>query len=342
MEKKPEEVNNEINKYLLEEKKRIQNEFKLLLLGCGDSGKSTFAKQMKIIHSSGFSEKELLQFKLLIHSNIIESIQILISSAERFNIPLQHQESVSLIKSFNRSQLINPLVGNAIKNIYNDEGIQLVLDRKNEFLFFESTPYFLDCIDRIVSENYVPNPQDILRCRTKTTGIVETEFSIGTNIIRLVDVGGQRNQRNKWIHLFEGVTAVIFCSSLSEYDQFLEEDFSTNRMVESLRVFEEVCNNRWFKNTAIILFLNKRDIFEEKIKKIDLNPVCFSNYTGGLIFENASNFIKNQFLAKNRNKEKPIYCHITTAIDTQNITVVFNAVKDIVLRKMVEDSGLDI
>jgi hypothetical protein len=75
------------------------------------------------------------------------------------------------------------------------------------------------------------------------------------------------------------VTAVIFCVALSEYDLKLYEDENVNRMHESLQIFEEVCNNRWFENVSMILFLNKKDLFEEKIKRIDLK-VCFKEYDG--------------------------------------------------------------
>jgi len=77
-------------------------------------------------------------------------------------------------------------------------------------------------------------------------------------------VGGQRNERKKWIHCFENVTAVLFVGVLSEYDQVLYEDATVNRMVETLVLFEDACNSHWFKKTAIILFLNKRDLFVEK------------------------------------------------------------------------------
>lgn len=40
---------------------------------------------------------------------------------------------------------------------------------------------------------------------------------------RIVDVGGQKSERRKWIHCFENVTSLIFLASLSEYDQVLEE-----------------------------------------------------------------------------------------------------------------------
>jgi hypothetical protein len=93
-----------------------------------------------------------------------------------------------------------------------------------------------------------------------------------------VDVGGQRSERKKWIHCFQDVTAVIFCVALSEYNLMLQEDTS-NRMQESLKLFREICNSPWFENTAIVLFLNKNDLFRDKIQKVDLN-VCFDDYKG--------------------------------------------------------------
>lgn len=67
---------------------------------------------------------------------------------------------------------------------------------------------------------------------------------MGNMRINLVDVGGQRSERNKWIHSFESVTSIIFCVALSEYDQMLLEDKSQNRMAESLVLFESVVNSR--------------------------------------------------------------------------------------------------
>lgn len=99
----------------------------------------------------------------------------------------------------------------------------------------------------------------------------------------MIDVGGQRNERKKWIHCFEGVTAIIFVTALSEYDQKCYEDDETNRMKESLLLFDEICNSRWFADTSIILFLNKDDLFREKIKKVDLK-VAFPDYNGNDIF----------------------------------------------------------
>jgi len=153
-----------------------------------------------------------------------------------------------------------------------------------------------------------------------------------------LDVGGQRNERKKWIHCFQGVTAVIFCVALSEYDQKLFEDNSQNRMIESMLLFDEICNSRWFVDTDIILFLNKTDLFKEKLKKKDLS-VCFPDYKGGQIYEPASKFILDKFTGLNKNSSKIIYHHYTCATDTSNIRVVFNIVCDIIMRRILAEQG---
>jgi hypothetical protein len=55
-----------------------------------------------------------------------------------------------------------------------------------------------------------------------------------------------------------------------------------NRMQESLKLFDSICNNKWFTDTSIILFLNKKDLFEEKIKKSPLT-ICFLEYGGKFV-----------------------------------------------------------
>ena len=117
---------------------------------------------------------------------------------------------------------------------------------------------------------------------------------------RMVDVGGQRSERRKWIHCFEKVTTVMFLCAISEYDQVLcetENEVSqpssavaivttllfisqkVNRMSESLALFETITKYPWFVSSSLILFLNKKDLLEEKIKTSNLVDY-FPEYTG--------------------------------------------------------------
>lgn len=98
---------------------------------------------------------------------------------------------------------------------------------------------------------------------------------------RFIDVGGQRSERKKWIHCFDDVAAILFCVALNEYDLTLREDDTVNRLEESLKVFDDVVNNKSFSNTSIIVFLNKVDLFSAKIKHTNLTvATCCKDYTG--------------------------------------------------------------
>ena len=83
--------------------------------------------------------------------------------------------------------------------------------------------YFKD-IDRLFHKDYIPTDQDILRARLRTTGISETFFDCGSLTYRMFDVGGQRSERKKWIHVFDNVNAVLFLVAISGYDHVLVED----------------------------------------------------------------------------------------------------------------------
>jgi len=171
----------------------------------------------------------------------------------------------------------------------------------------------------------------------KTTGIVETTFKISGHDFKLVDVGGQRSERRKWLHCFQDVTAIIFCISMSEYDQMLSEDATVRRTDESMKLFEEICNSKWFGEVDIILFLNKYDLFREKIQVSDLRQ-AFPDYEGGLDLKKAREFIANKYLGLNHIDSKAIYSHITTATSTENIKDVFTDVTNIIISKSINYS----
>ena len=141
------------------------------------------------------------------------------------------------------------------------------------------------------------------------------------------------------IHCFENVTAVLFVAAISEYDQVLYEDENTNRITEALNLFEEISNSRWFRETSMILFLNKRDLFAEKINKKPLAQY-FPDYTGDGSYDSSCQYMRELFESKNRNVDKQVYTHVTCATDTENVSAVFNAVKDIIIRKSLNEAGL--
>ncbi|KAG9350323.1 hypothetical protein JZ751_026677 [Albula glossodonta] len=179
---------------------------------------------------------------------------------------------------------------------------------------------------------YLPSQQDILLARRPTKGIHEYDFEIKNVPFKMVDVGGQRSERRRWFECFDSVTSILFLVSSSEFDQVLMEDRQTNRLMESLNIFETIVNNRVFSNVSIILFLNKTDLLEEKVKSVAIKDY-FPEYEGEPHnLADVQKFLVECFRNKRRDQQqKPLYHHFTTAINTENIRLVFRDVKDTIL-----------
>ncbi|EZF23197.1 hypothetical protein H100_04097 [Trichophyton rubrum MR850] len=347
--------------------------------GSGESGKSTIVKQMKIIHQNGYSVEELSMYRLTVYKNLLDCAKSLVWAMHQFEI----QPSSAKVRDFMDYLLdynIDPdpnvalelKVGDAITYLWNDPSIPAVLERQNEFYLMDSAPYFFEEAKRITMPDYIPNEADVLRARTKTTGIYETRFTMGqfsiqyvtptqylymyTDFDSMFDVGGQRSERKKWIHCFENVTSIIFCVALSEYDQVLLEESNQNRMMESLVLFDSVVNSRWFMRTSIVLFLNKVDLFRQKLGRSPLNKY-FPDYSGGNDVNRAAKYLLWRFNQVNRAhlnlypqcvrsfvfllfKAYTNVLSLTQATDTSNIRLVFAAVKETILQNALKDSGI--
>ncbi|KAK5899233.1 hypothetical protein CesoFtcFv8_008732 [Champsocephalus esox] len=337
----------EIDAMLARERRAVRRLVKILLLGAGESGKSTFLKQMRIINGQEFDKKALLDFRDTIYENILKGMRVLVDARDKLGIGWQiceNEKQGMLVMSWEgrvggsgveSSEF--QLYVMALNALWMDTGIQEAYARRSEFQLSESVKYFLDNLDRIGQMKYIPSKQDILFARKATKGIVEHDFIIKKIPFKMVDVGGQRSQRQKWFQCFDGITSILFMVSSSEYDQVLMEDRRTNRLVESMNIFETIVNNKLFLNVSIILFLNKTDLLVEKIRKVDIRK-HFPDYRGDTRrLEDIQAFLVQSFSRKRRNRGKPLFHHFTTAIDTENIRFVFHAVKDTILQENLKD-----
>ncbi|XP_033625275.1 guanine nucleotide-binding protein G(q) subunit alpha-like [Asterias rubens] len=343
--KEAKRINQEIEKQLRKDKRDARRELKLLLLGTGESGKSTFIKQMRIIHGSGYSEEDRKTFTKLVYQNIFMAANAMIRAMDTLKIPYgdptneKRSHDVRLIDHETVTQFLEPNI-TYIESLWSDSGIQECYDRRREYQLTDSAKYYLSDLRRIANANYVPTEQDVLRVRVPTTGIIEYPFDLDSIIFRMVDVGGQRSERRKWIHCFENVTSIMFLVALSEYDQVLVESDSENRMEESKALFRTIITYPWFQNSSVILFLNKKDLLEEKIMHSHLVDY-FPEFDGPQRDAQAAReFILKMFVELNPDSDKIIYSHFTCATDTENIRFVFAAVKDTILQLNLKEYNL--
>lgn len=367
---------------------------KVLLLGAGESGKSTILKQMKLIHGQGFTSQERSLYAQVMWESAISQMLEIIRQARFLGIALDCDDPESSLHShmallsrtggdpstgvnnwdnvfedlrtqrllmeeeklpmiyadehpiFQESGISVPAservrVATAIAELWSrDEGIKRCFARSNEYQLEDSASYYFENVYKLADQLYLATDGDIVKGRIKTTGISENPFLIGNQILNIIDVGGQRSERKKWIHCFADVDCVLFVASLSEYDQALYEDSSTNRMQESLTLFDNIYNSKWFANTAMILFLNKTDILKSKIIKSPVRKY-FPSFNGPNEMDAIQVFFKNLFFAQHKcGTAREIYVHYTCATDTENMRFVLASTTDMILTSQLRDTGV--
>lgn len=329
--------------------KKAKTQAKVLLLGAGESGKSTILKQIKIIHQNGFTESEKLDYKPFVFQNICEAAQSIIKALKQYDLLSQlvnvSSEDLDFISNYevpfevDENEPMNPKVADIIENLTSDAVVENLLKSPDyDFYILDSACYFFQNLKRIRAQGYLPNETDILRTRKQTSGIFDTKFQMEDLDIDLYDVGGQRSERKKWIHCFDNVTAIIFCVALSEYDQTLLESPTKNRLEESLNLFESVVNSMWFRRTAVILCLNKIDLFIEKLPYSPMEKY-FPDYVGGPNVNKAVKYILWRFKQLNRANLNMVP-YVTQATDTNNIKLAFAIVRETILHNNLVDSGI--
>jgi len=361
-----------------------EQKIKLLLLGAGESGKSTIFKQMRILYGTPRTDENLRMFGVVIRSNCITVTRKLCQVIEMLELESELEEEEAAEGGMTPFQAFELLVSHLVegtaapiepvdlsdhwvghcataglgpnsdaqiflqiwkpmKIFWESQTMQQIVWKKRSLVnIIDGHKVFLDEIDRIASTTFKPTQQDVLLARVKTTQVVMERYRIDGIDFEMYDVGGQRSERRKWIDCFDSVDAVIFVAALSEYDQNLAESKRTNRMVEALELFRSICNNRAFANTSVMLFLNKKDIFEEKLQYSDIAAQRpFADYGGPpKDFNNGVLYFIEKFKDCLINDEiTDSFIQACTATDTNNMEFVLDSTRTIIMTDNLRRSG---
>jgi len=339
----------QINRRMRQGENNDDEIIKLLFLGAGGSGKSTLFKQLRLLHGNGLGEEERLGYRSNIYRNLVDGMKKLLEG----NFMLMDEENdetvdaktamvscdeklAEYIEELDDGALITKETAEYFQKAWSDSGMQATWKQRSVLQLQDSLKYFIGHIARIAEDNYVPTVDDVMHVRVQTTGIVEEHLTMNDRSFLIVDVGGQRSERRKWINCFSGVTGLIFVASLTAYNQFLYEDESVNRLKESLGLFKSLVNAETFKEAAIVLFLNKSDLFSVMCKE---TPITIStDYNGNGMEEDQYNFIKT--LYENQADKHRIYTHKTCATQTDQIKHIFDSVNHNVINRALIEAGL--
>jgi len=274
----------------------------------------------------------------------------------------------------------------AIKAVWSDASIRKLFRERRSFQdhqLDDSCAYFLSRLDMImppieqksrggdpmISDPYVPTMEDVLNTRERTLGVVEKRFTFNhkvlrkSDVYRVIDVGGQRGLRRKWIPFFQTCDYVFFVLSLTGYNRCLREQPNIRQMDEALDFLKNLFSQPLLQMTPVVVFLNKWDLFKKELAVAPLSSY-FKNYRipSDLIdsedeheehqrgekywkklAKDATRYIIQKELKPlevETHHSAPVYYHVTCATDTSIMKRVFRRIFEHNLRMNIEQAAL--
>ncbi|KAK7915628.1 hypothetical protein WMY93_011389 [Mugilogobius chulae] len=245
---------------------------------------------MRILHVNGFNAEEKKQKIHDIKNNIKEAIETIVAAMSTLTPPCQ------IACPANQSRI------EYVMNLVNQKDFEFPSEFYEHARFLWQDEGVRACWER-------SNEYQLIDCAQY-----------------MFDVGGQRDERRKWIQCFNDVTAIIFVVASSSYNMVIREDNQTNRLQEALNLFKNIWNNRWLRTISVILFLNKQDLLAEK--------VLAGKSKMRTISQSLHDTLHLMMRISTASGDGRHYCypHFTCAVDTENIRRVFNDCRDIIQR----------
>jgi GTPase SAR1 family protein len=349
---------------------------RVLVLGISGSGKTTFSKQIKILHTPGFTDGERKQYAEILKVNILNGINELVELVRENGLEIQehNRKHARYLKENNvfAMNLSDPKIKMKMNELWKDPAIQKMFENsKNVQTQMSQLEYLFENVDRFSMPNFIPSNEDILRSRQRTAGSFTTRFSLNRYMWEIIDIGGQQPERVKWSKILDsGVNAMIYFAGLDEYNMQSNEEPEKTKMEVSMECFKTVMSRN--DSVCHILFLNKVDLFVEKMsdkkgfnefkekfpqfKKFlqnynkkdnnldndtDLEDYLEDNNNAERMKAGIS-FIAYQFrkLISNEEAREMLIVKSICAINTKHIEVVFDGVKEKIFVEKFKSSGL--
>lgn len=299
---------------------------KVLLLGPGESGKSTVFNNCLRVYDSGFSETRRADAAVVIYSNVLLSMKKLCEETKEIRGKRAREAKAYMDQKVTGSEELDEVLAASVLELWEDPDIQETYNNRASFQLDDNAAYFFNKVHDLAREGYEVEDTDILLSRVRTTGIVDHDFHISDVTFRMMDMGGQRGERIKWAKAFDQVHGVVFVASLSEYDQTCREDNKTNRLVEAIALFEDVSSHAALADAALVLVLTKGDLLRQKLKRHPLRRT-FKDYSGKT-YDEAVQFIASKFASANK-KGQPLVTVTMSATESnveQNLDKVMAAI----------------
>jgi len=315
---------------------------KLLLLGAPQTGKSTFLKQLQFNFVQGFADEQRVEIIRALRDNLVVGFRDIIEYAEKENkdfgdsskAAVAYFKEVSLADETFNSELVDHA-----KKFWGDTKMQEMWEKKDTIptLLVMNLDYIMDNIDRIGGKEAKANDEDILRSRQRTMQSNQISFEFKGHDFEVTDVGGQKTSRRRWSQVVENPTAIIYFTSLSDYN-VRSFDGEGTKFQESVDIWKTVVETAAFSHAVLILMLNKYDLFIEKLKKVPFSK-AYKKYSGSDEPDEVAKYLKDRFFRTvPEDRQSHFTYNVCCALDTSQMKTVFNSIQDNIVNRAINDA----
>lgn len=326
------------NKISVEPLEFDAKDVRILFVGPDDCGKSTLCRNFELIYFNGLKETEKEDIEINIQINLISDIKVLADFIQLSgqNIDEKIKPAIEKISNLDYDvDEISPEIANEINIIWQDPSVKEYYKQNNSIGWNENTAYFFENANRISQKNYSSTNEDILKSRTTTSETSTLKFQIDKYLkTEIIDVCGKKPERSKLDRYFNDVDYVFYIASLSDFDQYMLEDEQMKRTPDSIELFRMISNRSNFKQTPIFLTLNKKDVFEKKLKeKPDLFKEVYPGFDGDInnineCIEHVKKHFVNQLPQERINNKELFDTFVSCAIDKSSSIQFFQTMID--------------
>eukprot|EP00941_MAST-03F_sp_MAST-3F-sp1_P005036 g5036.t1 len=239
-----------------------------------------------------------------------------------------------------RPPVMNETLALALERVWKCSGIQEVWQRKEELGgtgILDSSADILNQVDDLWRENWEPMEKDVLMASLRYAGVVVDSQIVGQYRFELIDTTGTDTVTgfrgpSKWMHIFSIANVMVYVVSLGDAWTTSLDDPYKNRLEESMRFFEYICDLKGrFRKMKICVIMNKNDIFKRKIEEDgrDLRnreKLFFMDYNGGANYDIAIRYLKDRFnkIAGTRRK---IFVRASNALDLSDMKICWGLIR---------------
>jgi len=328
----------------------INKRHTMLLLGTAGVGKSTISKQFVIAFGEGMTKEQIKAGACQVMQNLAQKINILAGIANEDtssdglmgSAPDEIQDQLEIIQQFNVDVEAEEVVEMkaALLGVLKSDFWPKLNALKPDLSFEQemevhAADYFMGHLDRICTEDYLPNSEDLVHLRFPTTEIATMAFQFNQVTFSLKDVGGQIQYRDEWPTIFRDSHIVLFIISIADYCKFSKnadegDENSRNRLVEARTLLKDICHQKDLASRPFVLIFNKMDLFYENLKTKDLSSCkVFKGAEGkkddevhDVYVERCTNYIVQYFEKAVNSTDDPKMKHqcqsyMTSATDTE-------------------------